>query len=173
MTPEQSVGWEPLMAMPAAMPERGPKGYAFPTSNEPLLSWEEAAHRLVDARSYWLATTSPDGTPHVRPVWGVWVAECFYFDGHPHTRWARNLARDPRSSIHLESAANVLIVEGVGEDVERTDEELGGRIAASWESKYGRLVPDPAARGIFRLIPRRARGWSEDLKDGTVWTFER
>lgn len=161
------------MPAPAARPERGPKGYAFPTSDEHLLSWGEAVQRVVAARHYWLATTNPDGTPHVRPVWGVWVAGCLYFDGHPHTRWARNLAREPRVSVHLESATSVVIVEGVGEDVERTDEELGRRIADSWEKKYGRLVPDPAARGIFRLTPRRARGWSEDLHDGTVWTFGR
>ena len=160
------------MAFPVARPERGPKEYAFPTTDEHLLAWEDAESRLTEARHYWLATTNPDGRPHVRPVWGVWVDGCFYFDGHPHTRWARNLARDPRSSIHLDGGVNVLIVEGVGEDVERTDHELGGRIATSWESKYGRLVPDPAAHGIFRLTPHSARGWSEDLKDGTVWIFE-
>lgn len=158
--------------MPAARPERGPKGYAFPTSDEQLLSWQQAERRLADARFYWLATTNSDGTAHVRPVWGVWVSGCFYFDGHPHTRWARNLAREPRASLHLESAANVVIVEGVGEDVERTDKTLGHRIADAWEKKYGRLVPDPAARGIFQLTPIQARGWSEDLRDGTVWTFE-
>jgi Pyridoxamine 5'-phosphate oxidase len=43
-----------------------------------------------------LATTDADGTPHVRPVWGVWVARCLYFDGHPHTRWARTRARAAR-----------------------------------------------------------------------------
>lgn len=161
------------MTGPASRPERGPKGYAFPTSDEALLSWEESERRLVDARFYWLATTNPDGTVHVRPVWGVWVEGCFFFDGHPHTRWARNLAREPRASIHLESAAQVLIVEGIGEDVERTDEELGRQIAADWKKKYGRLVPEPAVRGIFRLTPTRARGWSEDLHDGTVWTLSK
>lgn len=161
------------MTTPAARPERGPQGYAFPTSDEHLLSWEEAEGRLADARFYWMATTNADGTPHVRPIWGVWVDSRFYFDGHPHTRWARNLAREPRASVHLESAANALIVDGLGEDVERTDEELGRRIAAAWEKKYGRLVPEPAIRGIFRLTPTRARGWSEDLHDATVWTFDR
>lgn len=161
------------MSVSAPRPERGPKGYAFPSSAEHLLAWEEAERRLADARFYWLATTNPDGTPHVRPIWGVWVDGCFYFDGHPHTRWARNLARDPRAGVHLENAANVVIVEGRGEDVERTDEELGRRIAASWKKKYGRLVPEPAVRGIFRLVPSQARAWSEDLHDGTVWTFER
>ena len=147
------------------------KGYAFPATDEHLLPWDEAERRLAAARFYWLATANPDGTPHVRPVWGVWVARQFYFDGHPHTRWARNLAREPQASIHLESAANVVIVEGRGEDLERTDEELGRQIAAAWQMKYGRLVPEPAERGIFRLVPAQARAWSEDLRDGTVWTF--
>jgi hypothetical protein len=38
--------------------------------------------------------------------------------------------------------------------------------------KYGQLAPDAAEDGIFRLTPSRALGWSEDLRDGTVWTFD-
>jgi nitroimidazol reductase NimA-like FMN-containing flavoprotein (pyridoxamine 5'-phosphate oxidase superfamily) len=159
------------MIEPAARPERGPKGYAFPASSEHLLAWSAAEARLAEARFYWLATTNEDGTPHVRPLWGVWTGTCLYFDGHPRARWARNLTRDPRVSIHLESAANVVIVEGTAEDVERTDAELGARVAAAWTAKYGRLAPDAAKDGIFRLSPRRVRAWSENLTDATVWTF--
>lgn len=159
------------MTTPAGKPERGPQGYAFPTSDEHLLAWEEAERRLADARHYWLATVNPDGAPHVRPVWGVWVEARFYFDGHPRSRWARNLARDPHASVHLDGGGDALIVDGAGEDLERTDEELGRRIAAEWDRKYGRLVPEPATRGIFRLTPSKARAWSEDLHDATVWTF--
>ena len=73
--------------------------------------------------------------------------------------------------MHLESAADVVIVEGMCEDLESTDPELGERIVSAWSAKYGRLAPDPVGRGIFRLVPERARGWSEDLSDGTVWSF--
>jgi general stress protein 26 len=136
-----------------------------------LLDWEDAEEQLRTARFYWLATTNADGSPRVRPVWGVWVDGRLYFDGHPHTGWARNLARDRRVSIHLEGAERAVIVDGVGEDVERTDRALGQKIAESWDAKYGRLVPDAATKGIFRLTPTRARSWSENLRDGTVWTF--
>lgn len=159
------------MSNPSARHERAAKGYKFPTSDEALLPWDEAEQRLKEARFYWLATTNSDGSPRVRPVWGVWVEGCFYFDGHPRSGWARNLARHAQASIHLESAEHVVIVEGVGEDVERTNADLGRKIAESWDAKYGRLVPDTAAGGIFRLTPTRARGWSESLTDGTVWTF--
>jgi Pyridoxamine 5'-phosphate oxidase len=156
---------------PTARPERGAKGYRFPTSFDHLLPWADAEARLESARFYWLATVAPAGTAHVRPLWGIWLDHRFYFNGHPSARWARNIARDARASIHLESAAQVLIIEGVCDDLERTNVELGARIASGWSAKYGRLVPDAAADGIFRLIPIRARGWSEDLTDGTVWTF--
>lgn len=157
------------MADPPSRPERGPSGYAFPTNPDALLAWPDVEERLAASRYYWLATTNAEGTPHVRPVWGVWESGRLYFDGHPRSRWAQNLVREPRMSVHLESAAHVVIVEGIGEDVERTDADLGSRIADAWQAKYGRLVPDPAARGIFRLTPTRARAWSEDLTDATVW----
>ena len=157
------------MPEPPARPARGPGGYAFPTDSDDLLAWNDAETRLAEARCYWLATTNPDGSPHVRPLWGVWVDGCFYFDGHPHTRWARNLSREPRASLHLESATSVVIVDGAAEDINETSPELGAAIASAWQAKYGRLVPDPATNGIFRLRPRRAHAWSEDLRDGTVW----
>jgi hypothetical protein len=154
---------------PPARPARAPHGYAFPKTSEGLLAWSEAEQQLVEALHYWLATTNPDGSPHVRPLWGVWIEGCFYFDGNPKTRWGRNLTRDPRASIHLEDAARVVIVDGTCEDVERTTPELGAAIAADWAAKYGRLVPDAATGGIFRLTPHRAHAWSENLQDATVW----
>ncbi len=160
-----------MVGQPSRRPERGPQGYAFPSDADELRDWPDAEARLIEARFYWLATTHPSGVAHVRPLWGVWVVGAFYFDGHPLSRWARNIARDERASIHLESAAEVLIVEGKARDVERTDAGLGEQIASAWSSKYGKLVPDAAADGIFELRPVVARSWREDLTDATVWTF--
>ncbi len=57
----------------------------------------------------------------------------------PTTRWARNLAQNPHAAVHLESAEQVVIVDGVVEDGE-TDEALGQRIVEAWNAKYGRLA---------------------------------
>jgi Pyridoxamine 5'-phosphate oxidase len=154
---------------PVATPEKGPQSYGFPSAGDPLLDWAEIENRLRDARSYWLATTKPSGEPHVRPVWGAWVDRSLFFDGHPATRWARNIEHDSRVSVHLDDAANAVIVDGRVEDIDSTDEELAGKIVGEWDRKYGRLAPDPAGRGIFRLHPRSVRAWSENLKDGTRW----
>lgn len=157
------------MSPPVATPEKGPKGYAFPSEGDPLLDWEVTGERIRDSRCYWLATTCPSGEPHVRPVWGAWVGGSLYFDGHPSTRWARNIARDPRVSVHLESALDVVILEGAVEDVEHADPDTAEEIIDEWNRKYGRLAPDPAARGILKLRPVRARAWSENLEDATHW----
>lgn len=157
---------EPAVGRPQA-----PPSYAFGNGDAPLLPWSHADGRLEAARNYWLATARPDGRPHVTPVWGVWVDGALYFDGLPTTRWARNLAANPTLSVHLDDAEDVVILEGEAEDL-TTDADLGARIVAAWEAKYGRLHPDPAGSGIFRLRPRTARAWSNSsLHDGTRWQF--
>lgn len=138
----------------------------------PLLPWSRAVERLEGAQNFWLATTRPDGRPHVVPIWGVWVDGALWFDGFPTARWARNLAANPAAALHLESGDDVLILEGIGEDIERVaDDDLAGRIVAAWDAKYGQLHPQPVERGIFRLLPREARGWSRFPRDATRWRF--
>lgn len=120
---------------------------------------------------YWLATTRPDGSPHVTPLWGVWIDNALYLDGHPRTTWARNLRANPRASIHLESGSDVVILEGTVADTQ-TNAEVGARIVAAWQAKYGTLLPDPVGSGMFRFRPTSARAWSsESLADGTRWQF--
>jgi hypothetical protein len=92
-----------------------------------------------------------------------------YFDGHPQSRWSRNLSANPRATVHLESANAVVIVEGRVQDVTLPAPE-GERLVEAWQAKYGRLEPDPSGSGIFRLVPMTARAWShEDLHDGTAF----
>ena len=156
---------------PQASPPDAPAIYGFPKDATGLLPWSHAESRLEQARNYWLATTRPDGRPHVTPLWGVWVDGALYFDGLPTTRWGRNLATNPAATAHLESGEAVVIIEGVVEDLTTTP-ELAARIVVAWNAKYGRLAPEPDTRGIFRLRPRTARAWStSSLSDGTRWRF--
>ena len=157
---------DPIVSRPEA-----PESYAFGRNSAPLLPWSHVVERLERARYYWLATTRPNGHPHVTPVWGVWVNEALYLDGLPTTRWARNLAANPAVSVHLDDGNDVVILEGVMEDT-NTDSYAGSQIVQAWDSKYGRLQPDPVGSGILQLRPRTARAWSsESLEDGTRWQF--
>lgn len=169
---QQDEQTAPRRHEPQASRPEAPASYHFPTTADGLLPWSHAAERLERARNYWLATTRPDGRPHATPVWGVWTDEALFFDGHPSTRWARNLALNPAVAVHLESGDDVVIVEGVVDDLV-TDADLAARIVSAWAAKYSRLLPEPADRGIFRMRPRTARAWSTaSLEDGTRWSFD-
>ena len=131
-----------------------------------LLPWTWAEERLAQARSYWLATTRPDGSPHAMPVWGVWIDGAVVFDTHPLSRKAANLERDGRAVIHLESAEETVILEGTVEAHEDLDPELFERYAVAYSAKYGSRPP-----GGFRFDPRVAYAWDNADFTGSATRF--
>ena len=88
-----------------------PEGYGVKDEG-PFLQWADVEDWLVEATEYWMATTRPDGRPHVVPRWGVWLDDRFWYDGSPMTRHARNIASNPACALHLESGTTVTIIEG-------------------------------------------------------------
>lgn len=155
--------------IPEAVPVDAPDIYAFPSDAAAFVTWEHVVERIETSRNYWLATTYPDGRPHVTPLWGVWVDDALWFDGLPTTRWARNMAGNPSICVHLESGDDVVILEGTVDDLE-TDIETEERLKRAWRGKYGSLEPEAHTQGIFRLRPRRVRAWSVSaLTDGARW----
>jgi hypothetical protein len=75
--------------------------------------------------------------------------------------------------VKLESGAEVVILDGVVEDIPVIDDPaLTQAIVDAWQAKYGRLVPDAANDGLFRFRMTRGRGWSSFPGDATRWTIE-
>ena len=148
-------------------------GYGIPTGPEGMLSWGYVEERMSAARNYWVATTRPDGRPHVTPVWGLWVDGTFYFGGTPHSRKARNLAENPNVVVHLESGDDVVVLEGTAEVVKDPDPALSERVAAASIAKYG--VGSSAIEGSYAVRPRVVLAWSEGgfPDTATRWLFER
>ena len=132
---------------------------------EETLSWEGVADRLRPARNYWLATTGADGAPHTVPVWGAVVGSDLYTYGERNTVKARNLDRDDRAIVHLESAEDVLIVHGRLEDLGRPQD--ADSVLRAFDAKYDEpgdrqylASTDPAFDVLYRLHPARALLWS-------------
>ncbi|HET9223898.1 MAG TPA: pyridoxamine 5'-phosphate oxidase family protein [Roseiflexaceae bacterium] len=150
---------------PRASRPRLPEGYGVPNS---LLPWSFARERLEQAQNYWICTASLDGRPHAAPLWGIWLDDQFIFDGHPATRWGRNILANPYMSLHLENGTEVVMVEGVVEDVNEPDRALYKRAADAYDAKYKFQLPD---HGFFLLRPRAALGWTQFPGDATRWTF--
>jgi len=107
--------------------------------------WAQARRRLQDAHdTYWLATTRPDGTPHVRPVLGVWVDERLHFASGSATQETRHLVANPQVTIAVTADGIDLVVEGRAERVE--DAAALQRVADAYAAKYGwRATPRDGA----------------------------
>jgi nitroimidazol reductase NimA-like FMN-containing flavoprotein (pyridoxamine 5'-phosphate oxidase superfamily) len=145
-----------------------PAAYGAP---DRLLLWADVERRLTEATVYWLATTRPDGSPHVVPVDGMWLDTAAWFGGHPSTRHTRNLRRNPRAVVHLEDGTAAVIVHGVAA-VHVPDDAGAERLAAAAKAKYGYGQPASTYReGVWRLTPVTVLAWNELPRDATRFRF--
>ena len=132
--------------------ERNLDGY-----DAPPIAWARVRERLdqgvtqppgtggPDRHTYWLATTNPDGSPHVMPLGVFWVDGAFYFNAGPGTRKARNLANDPRCVITVATHPFDLVVEG----------------------EAVKVIDDAELRRIADVFA--AEGWESTVRDGALY----
>lgn len=142
------------------------------------LSWEWATERLSRARTYWIATTRPAGQPHSRPVWGVWLDTTLYFS--TGSLATQNLTAQPAITVHLESGSEVVIIEGIAQQV--TDASLLEQVVRLYNQKYHwNLDPQQLSGPFYAVHPQVAFGWhfeesaitpeSSALRNATRWRF--
>jgi hypothetical protein len=146
-------------------------GYEFSAKKTGLLPWKWAADRLKKSRQYWIATTRPDGAPHLMIIWGVWFEENFWFSTGATSRKARNLDGNPRCVIGTDNAAKAVILEGSVEviDAQHADFE---KFARAYEKKYAWNVRE-MAQPVYRFRASVGFGLFEEKFDQTAtrWVF--
>jgi nitroimidazol reductase NimA-like FMN-containing flavoprotein (pyridoxamine 5'-phosphate oxidase superfamily) len=92
--------------------------------------------------TWFLATTRPDGRPHVAGVGAVWDNGKVYVVSGERTRKSQNLAQNPNCAVGISKPGIDLVIEGTAERV--TDDET-----------------------LQRLAKRYADGgWAPNVKDG-------
>ena len=165
------------MSYPRSDRPQMPPGYGVEQASR-YIRWGEVVGRLTESRSYWIATTRPDGRPHVVPRWGVWLDDAFWYDGSPETIHVKNLERNPTCVLHLESGMEVTILEGRSERCDPIIGRLGERLAAEYVRKYGPdYTPasdawsDDIAGGMRTIAPQRVLAWTDFPNDLTRFTF--
>jgi hypothetical protein len=90
-------------------------------------SWEVARNRLAnpeEQRTSWLATTRPDGRPHLMPVIAFWIDGALHIVAGEGTRKARNLAANGRCVIATSSTTLPsldIVVEGRADPLTEED----------------------------------------------------
>ena len=114
--------------LPPGYITRAPKG---------MLAWSSVQRMLRTARYLWISTTGADGAPHLVEQWCAWVEDTLYFEGSDRTRWARNLARDPRLAFGVQVGDRAAYGQAVVDVARGLEHAVAARIARQYAAKYG------------------------------------
>ena len=135
-------------------------------------------------RTSFLATTRPDGRPHLMGVGAVWEDDKVYFVSGPGTRKSRNVEENPAVSISFALPGMDLVVEGVARRV--TDDATLQRVAAryareGWPARvldgaftydYSAPSAGPPPWYLYEVVPVTAFGvLSAEPGGATRWRF--
>ena len=114
----------------------------------------ETERRLQTEQNLWLATVRPNGTPHLVPIWFVWVAGKIYLCTEADSVKVRNLRHNPQVSIALENGAQPVVMEGRA--------QLTGRPPAAVIDKFQRkydwnIETDSTYTQVIEIQPTKIR----------------
>jgi hypothetical protein len=152
--------------------------------------WSKALEALEHGKqagngTAFLATTRPDGRPHVAGVGAIWDDGRVWIVSGPETRKSRNLAERPACSIALSFEGLDLVIEGHAERV--TDGATLERIAAryaegGWPARvedgaftydYSAPSAGPPPWYVYAITPTTVYGVLASAPGGaTRWRFD-
>lgn len=159
----------------AARPYMPGYGVLAPDEETGLLPWGDVQQRLAGSHDYWLATTWPDGRPHVMPVRGSWDGAALWFSSSRRSRKIANLERDPRCVATTGDALDPVILEGVADVVTETDDirRFLDLLNVKYGTDYGLDFLDPVVNATVRISPRTAFALlqADFCGSPTRWTF--
>lgn len=94
--------------------EKGPTAKNLDIYGAAPIPWSRALEQLEagPGGTFWLATTSPDGHPHVAGIGALWVDGKIYFVTGARTRKGRNLAANPACVFSVSLTGIDLVIEG-------------------------------------------------------------
>jgi general stress protein 26 len=153
------------------------------------IPWSRALQALESAvpkdRTPFLATTRPDGRPHLAGVGALWDEGKVYFVSGAGTLKSRNLAQNPRCAISMSLKGIDLVIEGVAERV--TDDETLERLAKRYADQgwaptvkdraftheYNAPSAGPPPWDLYAVTPITVFGvQSEEPGGATRWRFD-
>jgi len=119
-----------------------------------------------------VATVSPDGSPHVVPLWFVWPEDALYVSTRLDGRTWRNARADARVAVSIDLGRSWteiagVVVEGLAELLPAEHPSMRGPISA-WHEKYRpllagegfeRFAEQVRGLGFLRVEPRRVLSW--------------
>jgi nitroimidazol reductase NimA-like FMN-containing flavoprotein (pyridoxamine 5'-phosphate oxidase superfamily) len=145
-------------------------GYGISESEEGMLPWSWAEEHLAVTRNFWVASTRPDGRPHLMPVWAVWIDDALYFSTARTSTKARNLFANPNCAISTEHGNEAVILEGTVEHEENHD-----TLRPVWDAYKAKYDWGMEGESMFVLRPKVVFAFIETAEQfstaATRWRF--
>ena len=110
--------------------------------------------RLQTEQNLWLATVRPDGTPHLVPIWFVWVAGKVYLCTGADSVKVRNLKQNPHVTLALEDGDHPLVIEGQAQPIWQAE----AAVVDEFQRKYDwDITTDDTFTQVIEIEPKRIR----------------
>ena len=106
----------------------------------------------------WLATTRPDGRPHLTPIWYRFVDGRFWMCATARAVKVRNLELNPACSVAVEGAGRPVVAEGRARLHRREDGPFPPAVVAAFLERFDWDI-DRDPDGYTRLIEVEVDRW--------------
>lgn len=108
--------------------------------------------RLATERNVWLCTVRPDGSPHVTPVWFVFLRERWWIGADGGSVKVRNVEKYARVSLALEDGRFPVVAEGTAVVRRGGPSPFPTDVTAAFTAKYAWDVTAPHGPGETRVL---------------------
>ncbi|GAA0616982.1 pyridoxamine 5'-phosphate oxidase family protein [Kribbella sandramycini] len=131
----------------------------------------DTLHRLTHDVDAWVATASPDGTPHLMPLSFLWTGTHLFLATAATNPTAQNLTHNPHLQLTLGTLRDVVHITATADPTPPTPTQ-----AAAFATKAG-FDPRPLPNYPFiRVTPTKIQAWRESnelkhrlLMQNTLW----
>ena len=114
----------------------------------------QVERRSQTEQNLWLVTVRPNGTPHMVPIWFVWVAGKIYLCTGAGSVKVRNLMQNPHVSIALEDGNQPVVIEGLAQPIEAVPKQ----VIEAFKKKYDwNISTDSEYSQVVEIEPKRVR----------------
>jgi PPOX class probable F420-dependent enzyme len=108
--------------------------------------------RLEQAANIWLATVRADNSPHLVPIWFVWLDNKAYLCTARQSVKARNIAANARVALALEDGSDPLVFEGAAQILQ----DAPDAVVAAFLNKYDwDIRGDSTYDVVVEITPQR------------------
>lgn len=134
----------------------------------------EQAHAFLNLKLIGrLATASPEGQPHVVPVWFLWQDGAAWISSYRSTRKIYDIRQNPKCALVVDIENNLggltaVVMEGFSEIIEKPEDFVRSRILevyVKYLGEEGVNEKDPqtwlnsAENVLVRLTPTKIKAW--------------